>query len=82
MKGDPKVFIPKDQLEHGAYYEGEGRGVTIARWDSTINAFVYWRFKFGEEFVAEMPCPEDENRYAAFFAFKKILSKDIPINQP
>jgi hypothetical protein len=38
-------LLPKDQLEHGAYYTGTCRNASIARWNEK-GFFIHWRTKF------------------------------------
>ena len=46
-------MLPMGVLEHGAYYHGDCRNATIARWNAETQRFVYIRTKFGNVF------PED-----------------------
>lgn len=71
--GDPKTWIPKDQLEEGAWYEGKCRNASKAQWER--GKFHYQRYKFGHWFHEEIECPEDDTGFDVFFAFKKI---DVP----
>lgn len=58
--------IAKAELKHGHYYKGRCRNAYVARWDANTQLFYYWREKFGERFIEEIHCPEDENRYDVF----------------
>lgn len=71
MRGYDPV-IPKSELEHGTYYEGRCRNASVARWDSVLELFTYWRFKFGSRFVETIQCPEDDTVFDVFIAEKKI----------
>ena len=44
-------MVPKDKLEHGAYYHGDCRNASIARWNATDDRFIYIRQKFGDVFA-------------------------------
>jgi len=80
MLGDPDWHIPKDELEDGAYYEGECRNASIARWNAKEQKFYHWRYKFGNEFIETIKAPEDEKNYDVFFAFKKITTPEKGID--
>ena len=43
--------IPKKELIHGAYYNGDCRNSCIARWNANDQLFYYWREKFGTKFI-------------------------------
>lgn len=64
------MTIQKTDLQTGAYYKGECRNATVARWDGT--AFRHRRFKFGGWFIETIRCPEDDQRYDTFHAAEKI----------
>jgi hypothetical protein len=58
--------IPKEALRHGVYYYGRCRNASIARWDATKQVFVHWRQKFGDVFLEEISCREDELHFDVF----------------
>jgi hypothetical protein len=60
--------IKKEDLVHGAYYNGRCRNATIARWNGITQRFIYRRVKFGNTFLELICCPEDETRYDVFIA--------------
>ena len=64
--------INKAELRHGAYYEGECRNATIARWNAVTNRFYYWRYKFGYNIIDDIKCPEDEEVYDVFYPHREI----------
>lgn len=64
--------IPREQLEHGAYYWGRCRNANIARWNATTQKFTYWRIKFGHLFREEISAPESEQHFDVFVADRKI----------
>lgn len=68
--GDPKDWIPKDQLEEGAFYLGKCRNSDTAQWKN--GKFHYRRTKFGTSFMEELECPEDDLGYDCFFPQEKI----------
>lgn len=65
-------YIPKNKLRNGVYYKGYSRNVTIARWDSSIEMFIYERSKFGTKVTEKLNCPEDEDKYDVFFAIEPL----------
>lgn len=74
--GDPDMWIPKEQLEEGQWYQGKCRNTTAAQY---VNGkFMYTRYKFGFSFLDEVECPEDDRGYDVFFAQEKI---DDPRNR-
>ena len=77
MNYTPK--IPKDQLKHGAYYEGSCRNASVARWDADKQVFIYRRHKFGNTFLEEIHCPEDDNVFDVFIADHEITEPENPI---
>jgi hypothetical protein len=72
--------ILKENLIKGEYYFGICRNARTARWDG--EKFIHWRTKFGERFLEEIRCPEDENHYDVFFAYKLVDwgTEEIPLN--
>lgn len=76
---EPK--IKKEDLEHGAYYKGECRNATEARWNGEKQCFVHWRQKFTMIFLEEIKCPEDEKYYDVFVTENKLETptKEIPL---
>lgn len=65
---DYTPVIPKEKLVDGLYYRGRCRNATFARWNGQKQRFVYWRHKFGQEFLEDICCPEDDNKYDVFIA--------------
>jgi hypothetical protein len=67
--GDPPdgSWIPKDQLKEGQWYFGKCRNADYAQWKD--GKFVYVRYKFGDTFLDEVECPEDDRGFDVFFAF-------------
>jgi hypothetical protein len=65
-------IIPKDELEHGAYYRGHSRNANVARWDSVSEQFTHWRNKFGSTLVEVILHRSDELVYDVFDAYEKI----------
>lgn len=60
--------IKKEDLVHGEYYYGRCRNANIARWHEPLNRFIYWRTKFGQTFLEEICCPEDDKHFDVFVA--------------
>lgn len=79
MARDFTPVIPKEKLEHGAYYKGRCRNASIARWDSELEHFFHWRTKFGQTFLEIIKCPEDEKYWDVFVATEKIENPEIEI---
>jgi len=63
-----KPKIAKTELIDEAYYVGACRNATLARWDAERQVFRHWRWKFNNQFLEEIKCPEDETRWDVFFA--------------
>ena len=80
---DYTPVIPKLELEHGAYYQGRCRNASIARWDGNKQRFVYYRNKFGHEFLEEIKCPEDDIMFDVFVAEAKLETptREIPLKE-
>lgn len=78
------MFLRKDQLKHGAYYQGMCRNAEYARWDATINKFIHWRKKWGTTFTETICHPKDEQYYDVFEPFGEIEKPEwlaeIPLN--
>jgi hypothetical protein len=75
MRGDldPSQYIPKAELEHGAYYFGTCRNADIARWNAETQEFTYWREKFRSRFTETIKYPSDDQVFDIFYPFKRIL---------
>ena len=73
--------IDKKDLVDGAYYKGQCRNASIARWDGSKERFVHWRTKFGHTFLEEICHPEDDQIYDVFVVEHMIETpeKEIPI---
>lgn len=61
------MHVPKSELKHGLYYAGECRNAGVARWDETKQVFVYWRYKFGSEYLETINHFEDDNGFDLFY---------------
>ena len=83
MTKDYTPVIAKKDLEHGAYYQGRCRNSSLARWDANRQVFVYYRNKFGHEFLEEIKCPEDDTLFDVFVAESKLAAptREIPIKE-
>lgn len=62
---DPNM-IKRADLVHGAYYRGQCRNATVARWDATRGRFRHWRTKFLNPFLEYIKHPEDEKDFDVF----------------
>ena len=68
--GKAPPMIPKEKLEHGAYYHGICRNATVARWNAGRQEFTYWRTKLHDVFPEAIGYWEDavpgEQRFDEF----------------
>lgn len=74
--------IAKKDLIHGAYYSGQCRNASEARWNADKQIFVHWRTKFNSTFLEEIKHPEDDNLFDVFVV-EEILeqpTKEIPLD--
>jgi hypothetical protein len=80
-------MVPKDQLEHGAYYHGSCRNASIARWNAEAKLFVHWRTKFGIVFPETIGywkgAKPEEQRFDEFKPFGKVTNPpfEIPLTE-
>ena len=73
-------MIAKSELKHGAYYKGECRNASVARWNSDKQEFVNWRLKFGTEFTETICHPDDDEIYDVFTPFEEVSAqREIPL---
>lgn len=71
--------IPKDKLEHGAYYGGRCRNATVARWNAKEQQFYHWREKWGNTFIETIKHPDDEQVWDVFYPLELIEKPDKTI---
>jgi hypothetical protein len=71
----PKLH--KTELVHGAYYRGQCRNATVARWNGEKQKFIHFRTKFGNVFLEEICCPEDDQVWDVFYAEEVIEPQDV-----
>jgi len=64
--------VQKKDLVDGAYYRGQCRNATVARWFAAQNRFTYWRTKFGNVFLEDINHPADDIGYDMFYPFERI----------
>jgi len=71
-----------DQVElvHGAYYYGECRNASIARYNAETNRFTYMREKFGSIFVEAIGHAENDDGFDIFKPYG--LVNDPPFEIP
>jgi len=83
-EGKAPPMVPRERLEHGAYYHGICRNATVARWDAERQEFVHWRTKFHDVFLETIGCWVDaqpgEQRFDEFRTFGRI--EDPPFEIP
>lgn len=75
-----QVYIKKEDLISGGYYQGDCRNAEVARWDG--REFKYWRTKFGYQYLEGIHCPEDDAIYDVFYAKNYLCNptcKEIPL---
>lgn len=71
-----KGLIPKTKFKDGTYYYGKCRNGSVAKWDSTLNKFLYVRTKFGHKFVDRVEAVEDDIGYDLFIPVAEIEPTD------
>lgn len=78
----PMHCIPKAELVDGAYYVGQCRNATLARWCANREEFVHWRTKFGNRYLECIKHPDDEQHYDVFYAQMVCTDPalEIPLN--
>lgn len=64
--------IPREKLEHGAYYLGRCRNASVARWNGKLGKFFYYRLKFGHLFIEEINAPEADTNFDVFVTDKRL----------
>ncbi len=74
-------MIAKKQLVHGAYYNGNGRGTELARWNADTEMFRFNTIDCGFRVVREYPHPDDQpdKHWADFYPEQQI---DLPTGSP
>lgn len=82
MAYDYTPKIPKTELEDRAYYQGECRNATVARWNAKTQLFYHWRVKMQKRFVETIHAPEDEDKFDVFITERKVEppAEEIPID--
>ena len=80
---DFKAMVPRENLEHGAYYHGTCRNATVARWNAETQRFAYVRIKFDAVFPEEIGYWVDsqpgEHRFDEFRPFGKMENPPFEI---
>ena len=76
-------MVPREQLEHGAYYHGICRNATVARWNAERQEFVHWRTKFHDVFPEAIgywtEARPGEQRFDEFQPFGRMASPPFEI---
>lgn len=72
-----KGVIPKEQLEHGAYYRGICRNSTVARWNAYTEEMWYMRYKFGWR-KDKINYISDDDGFDLFLALDKLPLSQVP----
>ena len=70
-----REHITKNALVKGRYYYGHCRNAYIARFDG--EKFIHRRHKFGQTFLEEIQCPEDNSMYDVFYAQHELHAADV-----
>lgn len=70
-------IFSKKELIHGFYYKGRCRNAVVARWNGELQKFIYRRHKFGNTFLEEICCPEDDHIWDVFYAEEIISPRDV-----
>lgn len=73
-----RIYIAKKDLKHGAYYYGNCRNTTVARWNGEKQVFCHWRFKWGDRFIETICHPDDDAVYDVFYPYNEIAEDYIP----
>jgi len=58
--------IPKEALKDGEHYVGSHRRAQVARWNSEMGRFEYWRTKFNQTFIDYCNHFEDDDGFSLF----------------
>lgn len=69
-------FIPQADLEDGEYYLGYCRNAEWSYWDGAKQKFYYIRSKFGNEFIEEIECMENDNGFDVFVPYEKYVPSE------
>ena len=67
------TYLKKEELEKGATYVCDARNFVEGTWDG--EAFVYTRFKFGDEFLDTEQHWDDGAPHGTVKPFEKIIKK-------
>ena len=66
-----KLFIPKKDLEDGAFYLGNCRNANIAVWNKKEEVFTYVREKYNSKFLEDINPIENDNGFDLFIPMEK-----------
>jgi len=58
-------------LVDGEFYYGSCRNATVARWDAAKHKFTYVRYKFGDQYLEDINCLEEDDGYDLFVPVRK-----------
>ena len=76
-------MVPFEKLEHGAYYHGDCRNASIARWNAEWGYFVYIRTKFASVFPEKIgywvEAQPGEHRWDEFKPYGKLENPPFEI---
>jgi hypothetical protein len=72
--------IPKGLLKDGAYYLGDHRRATVARWNAVKNKFEYWRTKFSAKYIDTCNHFEDDDGYSLFVPIAEVTQEQFERN--
>jgi hypothetical protein len=82
-EGKAPPMVPRERLEHGAYYHGICRNATVARWDAGRQEFVHWRTKLHDVFLETIgywvDAQPDEQRFDEFRPFGRMENPPFEI---
>jgi hypothetical protein len=65
-------FIAKKDLIDGAYYQGDCRNASVAKWIAEKDSFVYLRNKWHSQFLEYINDFEDDDGYDTFIPFCRL----------
>lgn len=72
--------IPKALLKDGAYYLGDHRNATVARWCAAKDRFEYWRTKFTARYIDDCNHFEDDDGFALFVPIREATQEQFEKN--
>lgn len=69
-------LLRPDQLEHGAYYRGQCKAATVARWHGELKRFVFLRPQFGGKVIDQIAHPAQGKTHDIFMPLEKVAPQE------